>query len=58
MNQFVIATVVCVSFYALPAQAEKAQKNWDMGCNDANNVAYDRSQHSDDYEEGWQTCNK
>jgi hypothetical protein len=30
----IIITVGCVSFYALPAHADKAQKKWDQGCTD------------------------
>jgi hypothetical protein len=30
---------------------------WDRGCEDAKVGSYDRSQHSDAYEEGWQACN-
>lgn len=29
---------------------------WDRGCSDAKGGSYDRSKHSDAYEEGWQAC--
>jgi hypothetical protein len=29
---------------------------WDRGCEDAKIGSYDRSRHSDAYEEGWQAC--
>lgn len=29
---------------------------WDRGCEDAKGGSYDRSRHSDAYEEGWQAC--
>lgn len=33
-------------------------KEWDRGCEDAKVGSYDRSSHSDAYEEGWQACNQ
>ena len=29
---------------------------WDRGCEDAKGGSYDRSRHTDAYEEGWQAC--
>jgi hypothetical protein len=31
-------------------------REWDRGCGDAKVGSYDRSRHSDAYEEGWQAC--
>ena len=36
---------------------ENVGKEWDRGCSDAKGGSYDRSKHSDAYEEGWQACN-
>ena len=33
-------------------------REWDRGCEDAKVGSYDRSRHTDEYEEGWQDCNK
>jgi hypothetical protein len=38
------------------AQAQNGPKEWDRGCEDAKVGSYDRSSHSDAYEEGWQAC--
>ena len=33
-------------------------REWARGCSDARVGSYDRSRHSDAYEEGWQECNR
>jgi hypothetical protein len=38
--------------------AANVGKEWDRGCSDAKDGSYDRSKHSDEYEEGWQDCKK
>ena len=48
-----LATVLVSTATAADGPAE-----WDRGCEDAKIGSYDRSRHSDDYEEGWQDCNK
>ena len=54
----IIVAAGCVSLYTLPAQsANNGPAEWDRGCEDAKGGSYDRSQHSDAYEEGWQACN-
>jgi hypothetical protein len=35
-----------------------AGREWDRGCSDAKRGAYDRSRHSQAYEEGWQACKR
>jgi hypothetical protein len=39
-----------------PAHASNGPKEWDRGCEDAKAGSYDRSKHSQAYEEGWQSC--
>lgn len=58
--------LIIVNFNGMPAedagQGENTSSNgpaeWDRGCEDAKGGSYDRSGHSDAYEEGWQACNK
>ena len=38
------------------AHAQSVGKEWDRGCADAKGGSYDRSKHSQAYEEGWQAC--
>lgn len=38
------------------AQGGSVGREWDRGCSDAKSGSYDRSRHSDAYEEGWQAC--
>jgi hypothetical protein len=38
------------------AGASDKDKNWERGCADAKVGSYDRSKHSDAYEQGWQAC--
>jgi len=52
-----------VSFNGSSASAghsESSRNNgpaeWDRGCEDAKGGSYDRSRHTDAYEEGWQSC--
>jgi len=33
-------------------------REWDRGCSDAKGGSYDRSRHSQAYEEGWQACRR
>ena len=59
MNKFIatVFAIACASFYTLPAQsANSGPAEWDRGCEDAKVGSYDRSGHSDAYEEGWQAC--
>lgn len=38
------------------AQGGNVGREWDRGCSDAKVGSYDRSRHSEAYEEGWQAC--
>ena len=38
------------------APAKPVGKEWDRGCADAKGGSYDRSKHSQAYEDGWQAC--
>ena len=38
------------------SSGESVGREWDRGCSDAKGGSYDRSRHSDAYEEGWQAC--
>ena len=57
---------IAVYFNGMPAaamsQGESSSSNgpaeWDRGCEDAKMGSYDRSSHTDAYEEGWQACKK
>ena len=55
--------LIAVSFNGVPAagQGENSSSSgpaeWDRGCEDAKVGSYDRSRHTDAYEEGWQACN-
>jgi len=38
------------------ANNQNGAKDWDRGCEDAKVGSYDRTNKSDDYENGWQAC--
>lgn len=38
------------------SSADNGPAEWDRGCEDAKVGSYDRSRHTDAYEEGWQSC--
>ena len=54
MQLAVGALIVAGGLAMNPAQA--ASSAWDRGCADAKVGSYDRSSHSADYEQGWQSC--
>lgn len=48
--------VLAGGLFGATADAENVGKQWDRGCEDAKNGSYDRSKHSEAYEQGWQAC--
>ena len=48
--------IVAGGLFADTAVAANAGKEWDRGCEDAKAGSYDRSKHSEAYEQGWQAC--
>lgn len=40
------------------ASSRNVGREWDRGCSDAKGGSYDRSKHSQAYEEGWQACRR
>lgn len=40
------------------SSGDHSGREWDRGCSDAKAGSYDRSKHSDAYEQGWKSCNK
>lgn len=53
--QILSALVAVVSALAMPVAASTASE-YERGCADFKGGSYDRSSHSDAYEEGWQAC--
>lgn len=39
------------------SSSNNGPREWDRGCEDAKVGSYDRSRHTDEYEQGWQSCN-
>ena len=52
----VIIAVICMSIFALPAEANRKSQNYERGCNDAKQGTYDEDKHGPAYRDGWDAC--
>jgi hypothetical protein len=51
-----LCLIASLGLAASPAFAGNPDKQWNKGCADAKAGTYDRSKHSQSYENGWQSC--